>query len=104
MLPLDLLWICCCVETEFVVTTKTGSVSSAGTDSKVFITLNGEKKQIPKYQLHKVEGGKNPFEKDSKNVFKFNEVDVGKVRSIIAQTVHPCMCSILLAEIDHHRA
>ena len=65
--------------TEFVVTTKTGSVSGAGTDAKVFITLNGDKKQIPKYQLQKPEGGKNPFEKDSKDVFKFNEAEVGKV-------------------------
>ena len=63
-----------------MVTTKTGSVNGAGTDSKVFITFNGDKKQIPKYQLQKPEGGKNPFEKDSKDVFKFNEADVGKVR------------------------
>ena len=46
----------------------------------MFITFNGDKKQIPKYQLQKPEGGKNPFEKDSKDVFKFNEADVGKVR------------------------
>ena len=68
------------VETEFVVTTKTGSINGAGTDAKVFITFNGDKKQIPKHQLQKPEGGKNPFEKDSKDVFKFNEADVGKVR------------------------
>ena len=68
------------LETEFVVTTKTGSVNGAGTDAKVFITFNGDKKQIAKHQMQKPEGGKNPFEKDSKDVFKFNEVDIGKVR------------------------
>ena len=70
------------LETEFVVTTKTGSVNGAGTDAKVFITFNGDKKQIPKYQLQKPEGGKNPFEKDAKDAFKFNEVDVGKVSEL----------------------
>ena len=73
------------LETEFVVTTKTGSVNGAGTDAKVFVTFNGDKKQIAKHQLKKPEGGKNPFEKDSKDVFKFNEVDIGKVRLI-----NPC--------------
>ena len=63
-----------------MVTTKTGSANGAGTDAKVLVTFNGDKKQIPKHQLQKPEGGKNPFEKDSKDVFKFNEVDVGKVR------------------------
>ena len=55
-------------------------MNGAGTDAKVFVTFNGDKKQIPKHQLQKPEGGKNPFEKDSKDVFKFNEADVGKVR------------------------
>ena len=73
------------VETEFMVTTKTGSVNGAGTDAKVFVTFNGDKKQIPKHQLQKPEGGKNPFEKDSKDVFKFNEADVGKV-----SLINPC--------------
>ena len=67
------------LETEYTVTTKTGSVTGAGTDSKVFITFNGDKKQIAKHPMQKPEGGKNPFEKDAKDVFKFNEADVGKV-------------------------
>ena len=84
-----------------MVTTKTGSVNGAGTDAKVSIAFNGEKKQIPKHQLHKPEGGKNPFEKDSKDVFKFNEADIGKVRLIILQENPLHVCSILLAENNH---
>ena len=68
------------VETEYVVTTQTGSMTGAGTDSKVFISFNGDKNKIAKHPLVKPESGKNPFEKKSKDVFKFNETDVGKVR------------------------
>ena len=43
--------------------------------------MNGDKNKVVKYQLQKPEGGKNPFEKGNKDVFKFNEADVGKVNS-----------------------
>ena len=62
------------------MTAQTGSVSGAGTDAKVFITFNGDKNKIVKHPLVQPEGGKNPFEKDSKDVFKFDEIDIGKVR------------------------
>ena len=68
------------VGTDYEVTVQTGSAMSAGTDSKVFISFNGDKNKIAKHALVKPESGKNPFEKKSKDVFKFNETDVGKVR------------------------
>ena len=58
----------------------------AGTDSKVFISFNGERNKIAKHAFIKPESGKNPFEKKSKDVFKFNEIDVGKVRSVSFHT------------------
>ena len=67
------------IGTPFVVTVQTGSVNGAGTDAKVYLTMNGDKSKVTKYQLQKPEGGKNPFEKSNKDVFKFNEADVGKV-------------------------
>jgi hypothetical protein len=63
------------IGTPYVITVHTGNVSSAGTDANVFITLNGEKKQIQRYALQKPEGGKGAFEKG-------NNVDVGQVRNI----------------------
>ena len=56
-------------------------MNSAGTDAKVYLTMNGDKSKVTKHQLQKPEGGKNPFEKGGKDVFKFNEADVGKVGS-----------------------
>ena len=71
------------VETEFVVTTQTGSENGSGTDSKVFLSFFGDKAKILKHQMQKPESGKNPFEKTSKDVFKFNEADVGNVRLVL---------------------
>lgn len=68
------------LDTPYVVTVQTGSVTGAGTDSKVFISLNGDKNKITKRQLEKPDGGANPFEKGKKDVFKFDDIDVGKVR------------------------
>ena len=70
------------IGTDYEVTVQTGSPTSAGTDSKVFISFNGDKNKIAKHALVKPESGKNPFEKKSKDVFKFNEIDVGKVGSL----------------------
>jgi lipoxygenase homology domain-containing protein 1 len=72
---------------KFQVTVQTGKVGNAGTDAKVFITMNGEKNKIAKRQLQKPEGGKNAFEKGNKDVFKFDGVDIGKVCSIFRDTV-----------------
>jgi lipoxygenase homology domain-containing protein 1 len=58
-------------------------VNGAGTDAKVFLTMNGDKNKVMKYQLQKPEGGKNAFEKGNKDVFKFNEADVGRVCSFL---------------------
>ena len=73
------------VETGFIVTTQTGSTNGAGTDAKVFVSFFGDKAKILKHPMQKPEGGKNPFEKSSKDVFKFNEADVGKVRLVLFQ-------------------
>ena len=85
--------------TPYVVTVQTGSETGAGTDAKVFITLNGDKNKITKRQLQKPEGGKDPFEKGGKDVFKFDELDVGKVRHLdirdsvkFMQLLHLCSC------------
>ena len=65
--------------TPYVVTVQTGNVASAGTDAKVSITLNGDKGKISKRVLQKPEGGKDPFEKANKDVFKFDDADIGQV-------------------------
>lgn len=66
-----------------MITVQTGDVVSGGTDSKVLITLNGDKNKITKYHLNKSETNKNPFEKGNRDVFKFNDIDVGKVSTMI---------------------
>lgn len=65
--------------TPYVVTVQTGSVNKAGTDANVYLTLNGDKNKIVRRQLQKPESGKDPFEKGNKDVFKFDEIDIGKV-------------------------
>ena len=68
------------LEIDYIVTVQTGSVASSGTDAHVFISLNGDHYKINHYPLQKSESGKNPFEKDSRDVFKFNDTDLGRVR------------------------
>lgn len=70
------------LDTSYIVTVQTGSITGAGTDAKVFLSLNGDKNKITKYQLQKPEGGANAFEKGNKDVFKFDDIDVGKVRLV----------------------
>ena len=90
------------LETEFIVTTQTGSPTGAGTDAKVFVSFFGDKAKILKRQMQKPEGGKNPFEKSSKDVFKFNEADVGKVRLVLfTDGEHMNALSVSLAQVDH---
>ena len=75
--------------TDYVVTVRTGSEKNAGTDAGVLLSLNGDKNKIAKRPLIKPESGKNPFEKNAKDVFKFNDVGVGKVRSSTLETFTP---------------
>ena len=64
-----------------MITVQTGNVQNSGTDSNVFITLNGDKNKITKRPLEKSETNKNPFERGNKDVFKFSDTDVGKVEA-----------------------
>ena len=77
------------------MTVQTGNATAAGTDAKVFITLNGEKSKIAKHPLQKSESGKDPFEKGNKDVFKFDDTDVGKVcrRCSLDANENVCLCS-----------
>ncbi|UJR35341.1 hypothetical protein I4U23_028101 [Adineta vaga] len=70
---------------QYTVTTKTGSAFGSGTDANVFITLNGNKQRIARQQLQKSESGRNPFEKGSKDDFKFEDVDVGQLKTIVIE-------------------
>jgi hypothetical protein len=51
----------------------------AGTDANVFISLYGDKNKIVRYQLKKPGSGRNPFEKDQKDDFTFEDNDIGRV-------------------------
>ncbi|CAF3558596.1 unnamed protein product, partial [Adineta steineri] len=72
-------------KTTYLVTVKTGSALGAGTDANVFITLNGDKQKIARHQLEKPESKRNPYERNSKDDFKFNEVDVGQLKTVILE-------------------
>lgn len=52
---------------------------NAGTDANVFISLNGDKKKISKQPLKKPDSGKDPFERNQKDVFTFEHDNIGKV-------------------------
>lgn len=89
--------------TPYVVTVQTGNVSSGGTDAKVFITLNGDKNKISRRQLDKPEGGKDPFEKGNKDVFKFDDMEIGKVRCYFLWKVFvKRSIAIISVENNHH--
>ena len=77
----------CVTLVQYTVTVKTGSAMGSGTDANVFITLNGDKNKIDRHRLGTPESNRNPFEKGSKDDFKFEDTDVGKV-SLLAQFVH----------------
>ena len=51
----------------------------AGTDANVYISLFGEKSKIERHALKKPKSGKNPFERNQKDEFMFEEDDIGKV-------------------------
>ena len=59
----------------------------AGTDANVYITLNGTTSKINRYLLKKSETARDPFELKSKDIFKFNEIDIGKVSYYQSQDV-----------------
>jgi hypothetical protein len=68
------------LETQYTVTVQTGSKMSSGTDANVYISLFGEKTKIVRRPLKKPKSGWNPFEKDQKDDFVFDDDDIGKVR------------------------
>jgi hypothetical protein len=58
---------------------KTANEMSAGTDSNVFISLFGEKGELPNLQL-KNSNKKNAFEQDGLDIFTLEKLaDIGKV-------------------------
>jgi len=61
------------------VTVQTGSVRNAGTDANVFISLYGDKNKIVRHTLKKPESGRDPFERDQKDDFIFEDNDIGRV-------------------------
>ncbi len=67
------------LETQYTITVKTGSVMSAGTDANVYITLNGDKDKIVRQHLETPQSRQNPFEKNSKDDFTIEDIDIGSV-------------------------
>jgi hypothetical protein len=67
------------LEIQYTITVKTGSVTAAGTDANVYITLNGDKDKIVRQHLKTPLSRQNPFEKNSKDDFKIEDVDIGSV-------------------------
>jgi len=67
------------LEIQYTITVKTGSVTAAGTDANVYITLNGDKDKIVRQPLKTPQSRRNPFEKNSKDDFIIEDVDIGSV-------------------------
>lgn len=51
----------------------------AGTDANVYISLFGDKSKIERNVLKSPKSGKNPFERNQKDEFIFENDDIGKV-------------------------
>ena len=67
-------------EVRYRISVRTGNVSNAGTDAKVFITLHGKSGSSPEYRL---EGAGNDFEKGKKDLFTITVArDLGELQSI----------------------
>jgi hypothetical protein len=67
------------LEARYTINVKTGSVMGAGTDANVYITLNGDKDKIVRQPLKTPQSRKNPFERNSKDDFIIDDIDVGSV-------------------------
>ncbi|CAF0762513.1 unnamed protein product [Rotaria sp. Silwood1] len=67
---------------EYTISVQTGSVQFAGTDANVFISLYGDKNKIVRYQLKNSVNNKNVFEKDQKDDFVFENIDIGQLKTI----------------------
>lgn len=65
---------------EYTITVQTGSVSLAGTDANVYLTLYGDKNNVARQQLKKSTQNSDPFEKGHKDEFVFENIDIGQVR------------------------
>ena len=63
----------------------------------------GDKNKIVKHAIKKPEGDWNPFESGATDSFKFDEVDVGKVRLSMLLEIR-LLTRMLLAQDDHDRA
>jgi hypothetical protein len=67
---------------DFEVTVTTGNKLGAGTDSKVFLVLYGDKGQSDKLHLVETKTNTDPFEKGKKDVFDISTVNIGDVKKI----------------------
>ncbi|CAF5145800.1 unnamed protein product, partial [Rotaria sp. Silwood1] len=63
-------------ELIYLVHVFTGDKSGAGTDSKVFLTIYGER------QLIKSKTNKNPFERKQEDIFEIKAPSLGKLTKI----------------------
>ena len=66
---------------EYEVTVKTGDVMFAGTDADIFITVVGDKGATKCQPLNYL--WRNDFERGNKEVYTFEDIDVGKFEFII---------------------
>ena len=73
----------------------------SGTDANVFITLNGDKQRIVRRPLEKPDSGRNPFERNSKDDFKFEDTDVGQVSPV---TLNSSIYLLLFFLVENHRS
>lgn len=77
---IDVVNVCCYFsEVEYVVTVETGKVMNGGTDAQVTISVFGDKNKFVQHVLDKSDTHRDTFETAQTDVFRFSEVDVGKV-------------------------
>ncbi|ESN92438.1 hypothetical protein HELRODRAFT_181307, partial [Helobdella robusta] len=66
--------------TTYTISVKTGNKFGAGTDSEVYVALHGKSRTTDRLILKKsLSKSKNPFERNSLDVFQMDAVDVGKI-------------------------
>jgi hypothetical protein len=66
-------------ETEYTINVQTGSEMGAGTDANVFISLYGDQNKIVRHKLQKLASGEDPFERNKRDEFILENLDIGRV-------------------------
>lgn len=70
-------------DTLYNITVTTSELKDAGTEANVFIKIFGKRSETDKILLEKSLSNRTKFKNNQTDVFKINDIDVGKIKKIL---------------------